>query len=257
MISLLSPAKTLDFESPSLIDKHTFPSYLSESEYLIGKLKKLSVKQIRKLMGLSEDLGQLNFDRFQSWVKDYDISNGKQAILAFKGDVYTGMQAETFTENQLDFAQNHVRMLSGLYGLLRPLDLMLPYRLEMGTSLAITPKKNNLYKYWGDKLTLALNEVLKNHDTKTIVNLASGEYFKAINTKKLQGDLLTLEFKDWKDGDYKMIGFFAKKARGMMARHIVTHEIDQIDDLKSFDSEGYTFNQSMSINNKWVFTRKQ
>lgn len=257
MISLLSPAKTLDFETPTTIKEYSYPAFLADSEYLIGKLKKLSVKQIRKLMSLSEDLGQLNFDRFQSWVKQYDENNGKQALLAFKGDVYVGLDATSLTENELLFANNHVRILSGLYGLLKPLDLMLPYRLEMGTSFAVTPKKNNLYKFWGDKLTDSLNEELKSHSSKCIINLASGEYFKAINTKKLMGDLITVDFKEWKDGDYKMIGFFAKKARGLMTRYIIDNNIDNPEEIKGFDTEGYHFNSTLSNTNKWVFTRKQ
>lgn len=257
MISLLSPAKTLDFETPSIAKEYTYPTFLDDSEYLMGKLKKLSVKQIRKLMGLSEDLGQLNYDRFQSWDKQYDVDNSKQAVLAFKGDVYVGLQAETLNKAQLTFAQEHVRIISGLYGLLKPLDLMLPYRLEMGTSLAVTPKKNNLYKYWGDKLTDSLNKELNTHEYKTIVNLASGEYFKAINTKKLKGELITVDFKDWKDGDYKMIGFFAKKARGLMTRYIIDNSVVNPEELKGFNTEGYGYNTSLSTNQKWVFTRKQ
>jgi cytoplasmic iron level regulating protein YaaA (DUF328/UPF0246 family) len=257
MISLLSPAKTLDFETPPTTKEFTYPAFLDDSEYLIEKLKKLSVKQIRKLMGLSEDLGQLNYDRFQSWVKEYDANNGKQSLLAFKGDVYLGLAAETLNEAQLNFAQDHVLMLSGLYGLLKPLDLMLPYRLEMGTSFAVTPKKTNLYKYWGDKLTETLNAQLASHSSKTIINLASGEYFKAINTKKINGELITIDFKDWKDGDYKMIGFFAKKARGLMTRFIIDHNIDNPEDIKGFDTDGYSYNQTLTTNQKWVFTRKQ
>ncbi len=207
MITLLSPAKTLDYETRSTTKLHTFPEFLEQSEYLINKLRKLSVRQIRKLMSLSEDLGQLNYERFQTWQRNFDIMQSKQAILAFKGDVYLGLQAETLNENQLQFAQDHLRMLSGLYGLLRPLDLMLPYRLEMGSKFAVTPKKNNLYKFWDDSLTNHLNKELEQHENKTIINLASGEYFKAIQPKKLKGELITIDFRDWKNGEYKIIGF--------------------------------------------------
>jgi cytoplasmic iron level regulating protein YaaA (DUF328/UPF0246 family) len=257
MISLISPAKTLDFETPSLVSEHTYPTFLEESDYLMGKLKKLSVTQIRTLMSLSEALGQLNYTRFQQWHKEYDEKNAKQAILTFKGDVYLGLQAETFNAKEHAFAQQHLRILSGLYGLLKPLDLMLPYRLEMGTSIAVTPTKNNLYKFWGDQLTESLNEELASHQNKAVVNLASGEYFKAVNTKKLSGELITLDFKDWKNGEFKMIGFFAKKARGMMCKYMINNHIDNPEDLQSFDIDGYQFNNQLSINNKWVFTRKQ
>lgn len=256
MIVILSPAKSLDFESPLKTDKNSQPRFTDESEKLISILKKKSVRQLKSMMDISEDLAQLNYDRYQSWKLPLKPPPARPAVFAFTGDVYQGLEANQFTEKQLDFAQDHLRILSGLYGVLRPLDLMLPYRLEMGTKLKVTAKKDNLYKFWDDALTKQINEDLAESNSKALVNLASNEYFKALKPKLIDKPIITPEFKDYKNGEYKMIGFFAKKARGLMAAHIVRKKITDPQKLKTFDSEGYTYNDKLSKGNKWVFTRE-
>ena len=238
MIFLLSPAKSLDFDTEVPTQQLSEPEFLDQSEYLINKLQKLSVRQVKKLMNISEELGQLNVKRFQDWSKKRLIKDGRQAIFAFKGDVYLGLDAYSLNEQDANYAQQHIRILSGLYGLLKPLDLMLPYRLEMGVSFSVTPKKNNLYKYWDSQLTEHINRELEQTEQSVVINLASGEYFKAIKPKMLKGELLNVDFKDWKNGEYKMIGFFAKKARGLMARFAIDHQVKNPEQLKEFSVEG-------------------
>jgi hypothetical protein len=255
MLIVVSPAKTLDFETKPVTKKVSQPEFQKESQQLINALKKFKPAQVGKLMKLSEKLSNLNFDRFQSWTLPFSAKNAKQAVLAFKGDVYTGLDAETFDAKDFDFAQKHFRMLSGLHGLLRPLDLIQPYRLEMSTKLKVG-KAKNLYEFWDSKITDQINAEVEKETNPVLVNLASNEYFKAIKPKELNARVLTIEFKDAKNGEYKMIGFFAKKARGLMSRYIIKNKLTQPEALKNFDYEGYCFNKQLTTKkNIWVFTR--
>ncbi|TAE01162.1 MAG: peroxide stress protein YaaA [Bacteroidetes bacterium] len=254
MISLISPAKTLDFDTKSRVTKFSIPDFLTDSEQLMDQLKKCSAAQICELMSISQNLGELNHQRFQSWNPEFDLKNAKQAIFAFKGEVYLGLQAENFENKDLNFAQKNLRILSGLYGLLKPLDLIKPYRLEMGTKF-LNHKGKDLYVFWDKKLSQKVEVELENHADKTLVNLASNEYFKAIKSKLFAHKIITPIFKDFKNNEYKMIGFFAKKARGMMAAFIVKNKIEQPKQIKDFDSEGYVFNPKLSTESEWVFTR--
>lgn len=258
MLTVISPAKTLDYETPSHTDQHTLPRFLEHSNELIGVLEQFSVQGVADLMKLSDKLASLNVARYNSWPASLTTDNAKQAILAFKGDVYTGLDAVSLSNDQLNYAQQHLRILSGLYGVLRPLDLMYPYRLEMGTKLD-NPRGTNLYQFWDNRLTASLNEELNEElhpdDKPTVVNLASNEYFKAIKPKLLNARLITPVFKDWKSGQYKIISFYAKKARGLMARYIIENKIESPEALKDFDVEGYRFAESMSEGNTWVFIR--
>ena len=255
MLMIISPAKTLDYESPLATETYTQPDYLDDACELIDQLKDLEPHQVSNLMSISNKLGQLNAERFRSWHTPFTPDNARQAILAFKGDVYTGLDAESFSEDDFAFAQQHLRMLSGLYGLLKPLDLMQPYRLEMGTKFE-NKRGKDLYAFWGSKLTKALNELLA-ADDKVLVNLASNEYFKSVQKKDIDGRLVTPQFKDWKNGQYKMISFYAKKARGLMCRYAIQNRITQADDLKGFNLEGYYFSEEQSDNNNWVFLRDE
>ncbi|HBM48770.1 MAG TPA: peroxide stress protein YaaA [Marinobacter sp.] len=255
MLMIISPAKTLDYESPLATETYTQPDYLDDACELIDQLKELEPHQVSNLMSISDKLGQLNAERFRTWHTPFTPDNARQAILAFKGDVYTGLDAESFSEDDFAFAQQHLRMLSGLYGLLKPLDLMQPYRLEMGTKFE-NKRGKDLYAFWGSKLTKALNELLA-ADDKVLVNLASNEYFKSVQKKDIDGRLVTPQFKDWKNGQYKMISFYAKKARGLMCRYAIQNRITQADDLKGFNLEGYYFSEEQSDNNNWVFLRDE
>ncbi|TNE74941.1 MAG: peroxide stress protein YaaA [Gammaproteobacteria bacterium] len=255
MLMVISPAKTLDYESPLATERFTQPDFLDDACELIDQLKELEPHQVSNLMGISDKLGQLNADRFQSWHTPFTPDNARQAILAFKGDVYTGLNAEDFSEEDFDFAQNHLRMLSGLYALLRPLDLMQPYRLEMGTKFE-NKRGKDLYAFWGNIITDEINRLLDNDDG-VLVNLASNEYFKSVKKKALNGRLITPQFKDFKNGQYKMISFYAKKARGLMCRYAIQNRITQADDLKAFDLEGYYFSEEQSDTNNWVFLREE
>ncbi|WP_424988751.1 peroxide stress protein YaaA [Microbulbifer sp. S227A] len=256
MLIVISPAKTLDYESEIPALDTTQPDFLKESAALIKELKALSPQDISNLMKVSDKLGVLNYDRFHSWKRPFTDSNARPALLAFKGDVYTGLAAETMGKRDFNFAQKHLRMLSGLYGLLRPLDLMQPYRLEMGTKFANSGGKN-LYEFWDDKITAALNSQLAEHKSKQLVNLASNEYFKSVQVKNLQADVVTPHFKDWKNGQYKMISFFAKKARGMMSRWAIDNRVKQAEQLQDFDVAGYYFSEEHSKGNDWVFLRDE
>ena len=249
---VISPAKSLDFETKVPIDIYTQSVYLEQSEKLNKVLKKKSPKQLSKLMSISDKLGELNWQRNQDWHLPFTKTNARQAVYAFKGDVYIGIDAYTIPPNKIEQLQNKLRILSGQYGILKPLDLMQPYRLEMGTKLKIGSKEN-LYKFWGDSLTDSLNNEMK--DGESLVNLASNEYFKVINLKLLKAPVITPVFKDFKNGKLKMISFFAKKARGMMVRYIIDHNIKNTDDLKGFDSDGYAFDANLSTDNQLVFTR--
>lgn len=256
MLMVISPAKTLDFDSPLATTKNSQPRFLDQSQQLINELQKLAPHDISNLMSVSDKIGTLNFDRFQAWQLPFDQDNARAAVLAFKGDVYTGMQAESFNAGDFTFAQKHLRILSGLYGLLRPLDLMQPYRLEMGTKFANKSGKN-LYEFWDNKITDVLNQDIKKSGNKVLVNLASNEYFKSVQLKQLDADMVTPVFKDFKNGKYKIISFYAKKARGMMAAYIIKNKITKADDLKSFNVDGYNFNSEMTVGTDWVFTREE
>ncbi|MCW8934512.1 MAG: peroxide stress protein YaaA [Gammaproteobacteria bacterium] len=255
MLIVVSPAKTLDYTTPPKIKKFTIPDYLNDSAELIHRMRELSSLDISELMKVSTKIADLNFDRFEAWNKKFTEKNAKQAVLAFKGDVYTGLDAESFTEKDFAFAQKHFRMLSGLYGLLRPLDLMQAYRLEMGTRLS-NERGKNLYEFWGDTVTEGLNAQLKEIKSKYLINLASNEYFKVVKPKVLKGEIITPAFKELKNGEYKMIGVYAKKARGLLSRYIIQNQLSDIEDIKSFDLQGYKFNKKVSKGNNWVFTRK-
>jgi cytoplasmic iron level regulating protein YaaA (DUF328/UPF0246 family) len=256
MIHVLSPAKSLDFETPAPYEAHTSINFSEESERLVKKARTLSKKGLEKLMGISKSLAELNHQRFQDWEVPIDAQQGKQALFAFTGDVYRGLDALSLSEKDIEFAQEHQRILSGLYGILKPLDLMLAYRLEMGTSLPVGRKKN-LYDFWGSKLTDFLNKELEGHKDQTLVNLASNEYFKAIKVKELKGKLISPQFKDAKNGEYKTIMTFAKQARGYMSRYIIQNKIDRAEDLLGFDLNGYRYNQDLSTESEPVFTREE
>jgi cytoplasmic iron level regulating protein YaaA (DUF328/UPF0246 family) len=255
MLMIISPAKTLDYESPLATKTHTQPDFLDDACELIDQLKTLEPHQVSNLMNISDKLGQLNAERFRNWHTPFTPDNARPSVLAFKGDVYTGLDAESFSEEDFSFAQKHLRILSGLYGLLKPLDLMQPYRLEMGTKFENTRGKD-LYAFWGRKITDALNQLLADDD-KTLINLASNEYFKSVQKKNLDARLITPQFKDWKNGQYKMISFYAKKARGLMCRYVIQNRITNAEDLKGFNLDGYYFSEDQSDNNNWVFLRDE
>jgi len=255
MLMLLSPAKSLDYETPPVIDRHTVPQFVDESAALIEVIKPYTPAQIASLMDLSDSLSQLNVARYAAWRPKFTAKNSKQAVLAFNGDVYEGLDANSLTAEQLDWAQGHLAILSGLYGLLRPLDWMQPYRLEMGTRLT-NPRGKDLYAWWGDSLAEHLNGVLKEQGSDLIVNLASQEYFKAVKRKALKARVVECVFEDHKAGVYKVISFHAKRARGLMARHIVVNQIESEAGLKDFDAEGYAFDAQASEPQRLVFRRR-
>ena len=256
MLMVISPAKTLDFESPLATKRYTQPALLDESQKLIKVARQLSPADIGSLMHISDKLAVLNAERFNDWQPEFTPDNARQAILAFKGDVYTGLQAETFSEKQFDFAQQHLRMLSGLYGLLRPLDLMMPYRLEMGIKLA-NPVGKDLYSFWGDTLTEALNAALAEQGDNVLINLASDEYFKAVKPKLLNGEIIKPVFLDEKNGKFKVISFYAKKARGLMSRYIIENQLTKPAQLKKFDIDGYSYDADSSSEHELVFKRHE
>ena len=256
MLMVISPAKTLDYETPPVIGRFTQPEHLDHAQELIGQLRELSPQQVGELMHLSDKLAALNVARFGSWQRPFNPSNAKQALLAFKGDVYTGLNAEDFVEADFDFAQSHLRMLSGLYGVLRPLDLMQPYRLEMGTKLA-NPRGNNLYDFWGERISGWLNEALAEQGDEVLLNLASNEYFGAVKRKALNARIIDTEFKDLKNGQYKIISFYAKKARGLMARYVIKERLRDPAGLKDFSYAGYRYSAEQSKPDSLVFLRDQ
>lgn len=256
MLLVLSPAKSLDYETPPVVTDNSMPEFIDESALLIKELKKLSLKDVAELMGISDKLAALNVARYAEWSKKFSTKNSKQAILAFNGDVYEGLDAATLSKKQLKFSQDHLRVLSGLYGVLRPLDLMQPYRLEMGTSLPNSRGKD-LYSFWGDRVTLKLKEELDNHKNPILLNLASDEYFKVVKPRVLNTEIVSPVFQDEKDGKFKIISFYAKRARGLMARYIVENGIDTSRDILSFNLEGYKYAPKESSASKPVFRRKQ
>jgi uncharacterized protein len=255
MLIVLSPAKTLDYDTPATTDVHSLPDFIEHSSELISTLRELSPAQVGSLMGVSDALAALNAGRFASWRPKFNAKNAKQAVLAFNGDVYEGLDAPSLNPRQLDYAQAHLRILSGLYGVLRPLDLMQPYRLEMGTRLA-NPRGRNLYDFWGDLVSDALNQVPALQKSRVLVNLASEEYFKVVRPKRLNAAVVTPVFEDWKGGRYKVISFHAKRARGLMARYAAVKRITQAEKLKAFDVEGYAFVESESSEHRWLFRRR-
>lgn len=256
MLILLSPAKSLDFTSLLPIKTHTQPRMLEDSESLVQCLRVMSPAEIAKLMSVSDKLAELNAERFAVWEKDFTPQNSRQALFAFTGDVYQGIELNAWKSLDYKLAQKRLRILSGLYGVLRPLDLMQAYRLEMGTRLA-TPRGKNLYEFWGSRITEMLNADLAASGSDLIVNLASNEYFSSVKIKQLAGQLVTPVFKDEKNGKYKIISFFAKKARGMMADFLIRNAINHTDDLKRFNTAGYVFSEAESDEKQLVFLRKQ
>ena len=256
MLTVISPAKTLDFETPAPTDVFTQPAHLRQSRQLIKRLRNLSAYDLSDLMNVSENIANLNVDRYKHWKTPFTSVNARQALFAFKGDVYIGLDAYSMDSANIEFAQKHLRMLSGLYGLLRPLDLMQAYRLEMGTRLD-TDQGSNLYQFWDNRITDAINAELKTMDNPVLVNLASNEYFKSIKAKSLGGNIVNPIFKEYHNGKYKIISFFAKKARGLMARYIIDHELTQAEAIKDFNLEGYSFDGDLSQGKDWVFSRRQ
>lgn len=253
MIILLSPSKSLNFD-PSTHKKKSKPRLLEQSEVLIDVLKDKSVNDIKKLMSVSDKIADLNFGRYQAFKTPFTLKNAKQALFAFTGDVYAGLEANTFDQADIDFANDHLRILSGLYGVLRPLDLMQPYRLEMGTKLK-NSVGHDLYSFWGNQITDHLNKDLKKVKSNVIVNLASNEYYKAVNPGKLNSDIYVSNFKEKRNGVYKFISFSAKKARGYMAQYIIKNKLTDPEDMKSFDMENYKFNPELSSEKQFIFTR--
>ncbi|NLY65259.1 MAG: peroxide stress protein YaaA [Alcaligenaceae bacterium] len=256
MLFVLSPAKKLDYDTPLSIKKHTQPLFVPQATELIEILKTKSAEDISALMSLSPALSELNVNRYATWVPTFDQHNSRQALFAFNGDVYEGLDASTLNAEQVDWAQEHVAILSGLYGVLRPLDLMQPYRLEMGTRLENAQGKN-LYAFWGSQLATYLNERLQAQKSKVLVNLASEEYFKSVDLKTLDARVVQCVFQDYKNGVYKIISFNAKRARGLMARFAIETKAQKPEDLKLFDKEDYRFDPSVSSEDKLVFRRKR
>lgn len=256
MLALISPAKTLDYESALPTDAHTLPRLLEHSQELIDVSRKLSATDISNLMSVSEKIAKLNVERFNDWQSEFNFSNARQALFAFKGDVYTGLDAYDLNDQHIEFAQNHLRMLSGLYGLLRPLDLMMPYRLEMGTKLQ-NPRGHNLYQFWGDRITSLINDDLEQANSELLVNIASDEYYKSIIERKIKAEIIKPVFLDQKNGKYKVISFYAKKARGLMARYIIENQLNKAEDLKSFNTDGYYFDAESSLKGELVFKRDE
>jgi cytoplasmic iron level regulating protein YaaA (DUF328/UPF0246 family) len=254
MLIIISPAKKLDFDSLPQTDEYSMPDVLNDASELIETLKPYSSKDLEKLMHLSSSLAQLNYDRYHSWSLPFNPQNAKQAVLTFKGDVYAGMNIESFSDSDLEFTQDHLRILSGLYGLLRPLDLMQPYRLEMGTRLENNRGKN-LYEFWGEKITDLLNAQLESIGSDTLINLASNEYYKAVKPRLINGKIITPVFKEKKGDSYKVIGIYAKKARGMMSAYILKNKLTAPEKIKDFNEAGYRYNPELSTDSDWVFTR--
>lgn len=258
MIIVISPAKTLDLDTPPMTTTYTTPDFLDDSKKLITRMRKFKQPELKKLMSISDKIAELNIARFKKFKTPFTPNNAKQAALAFKGDVYAGLDIESFSKADLNFTQKHLRILSGLYGVLRPLDLMQAYRLEMGTKLDTKyagQNNNNLYQFWDERVTHKINDELKKLKSDTLINLASNEYFKVLKPKQLNATIITPAFKEKKNGEYKMIGIFAKKARGMMSRYIIKNRITNPNDIKKFKEDGYKYSAKLSSDTNWVFTR--
>ena len=256
MLAVISPAKTLDFDSQITTDNFSQSDHLKQSRKLIRRMKQFSGQDLSRLMKVSSAIAELNVDRFRHWKTPFNESNSRQAIFAFKGDVYIGLDAYSMDEANLNFAQKHLRVLSGLYGLLRPLDLIQAYRLEMGIRVDIDDA-SNLYQFWDDKITKAINKQLKDIQSEFLVNLSSNEYFKSVQLRKLNATVVTPVFKDFTNGEYKVVGFFAKKARGAMARFMIDNELKDPERLKQFSWEGYKYQTGDSTDTQWIFSRRQ
>ena len=256
MLITLSPSKGQDFVEPPLSKKHTKPADLEDSALLIKELKKIKSKQLQEMMSVSENIANLNVGRFKSFTTRFTTKNAKQALFAFKGDVYGGLDLEKFTEDDYAYAQDHLRILSGLYGCLRPMDLIQPYRLEMKTKLK-NDRGDNLYQFWDDRITKSINKELKKQKDAVLINLASNEYFKSVKPKLLEGRLLNITFKETKDGKTRVVAIFAKRARGMMADYIIRNRIEKPEDLKKFKLGGYKFSKALSDDKQWTFERPQ
>jgi len=251
---LISPAKSIDVTNPINVPEYAAPGFLKESNQLMAKLKKMSVKKLSALMDISKDLAELNYGRFQNWTEPTEPTEEIiPAILAFNGEVYKGFDARSLSDENLLYANKNVRILSGLYGILKPLDLLYPYRLEMGTSWSITPKIKNLYQFWGKKLSNFLNAEMEKGEV--VINLASTEYSKAIDKKILKARMITPVFKEFKNGEYKVVMIFAKHARGAMARYIIVNQIEDPEELKVYNVDGYSYDEKQSSENEWVFVR--
>ena len=256
MLAVVSPAKKIDFSAVDRPLGHGLPVFLDEAQELVDVVKVLSRTDLIRLMKISDKLADLNYQRFRAFSTPFDLSNAKQAALAFSGDTYVGLDAKTLDEADFEYAQDHFRILSGLYGLLRPLDLIQPYRLEMGTRLN-NPRGGDLYDFWGTQIAEAINQATGSQDDRTLVNLASNEYFKAVKRADLAGPVLTPVFKEIKDGESRTLGMFAKRARGMMARFMIQNRIDRPEGLKDFVGGGYAFRADVSDEATWIFTRQQ
>ncbi len=254
MLIVISPAKTLDFETPPKVPTFTIPDFLDDSAELIDELRSYEPYRLGDLMGISPKLADLNSNRYHNWSLPFTADNAKQSVLAFKGDVYAGLDADNLDVDDLQFAQAHLRILSGLYGVLKPLDLMQPYRLEMGTKLK-NRRGKDLYDFWDDRINKILNDELAGQDSPVLVNLASNEYFKSVQPESLNARIVTPTFKEARNGDYKFISFTAKKARGLMSRYIIRNRLAEPDDLRGFDLEGYRYNDTLSDTDSPVFTR--
>lgn len=255
MLIVISPAKTLDYDTPAATDRYSKPDFIGRSAELVAILRQMTPAGIASLMGVSDAIASLNATRFAGWSRRFTPGNAKQAVLAFNGDVYEGLDAASLDDAQLDYLQSHLRILSGLYGCLRPLDLMQPYRLEMGTRLA-NDKGRDLYAFWGTTVTEALDAALAARQSTALVNLASDEYFKVVKPRLLRAPVITPVFEDWKSGRYKVVSFYAKRARGLMARYAAGKGITQPEKLKAFNAEGYAFDAVQSSDTRWVFRRK-
>ena len=256
MLALISPAKKLDFETEPRSAEHTLPEFLDQSDILVEKVRALSRAELGRTMKLSDKLADLNDRRFRDYATPFTLANAKQAALVFNGDTYIGLDAQTLDDADMKFAQDHLRILSGLYGLLRPLDLIQPYRLEMGARFS-PPRGGNLYGFWDGRLTGAINKITAGQTDPSIINLASVEYFKAIHEDELEAPVITPVFKEVKSGVAKVLGLFAKRARGAMARHIIKNRLETPEDIKSFNWDGYAFRPELTEGNSWVFTREQ
>ena len=256
MLITLSPSKGQDFETPGLSKTYSKPRALKDSELLINELRKIRPKDIQQLMSVSENIAKLTADRYRAFKTPFTPKNAKQAIFAFKGDVYSGIDIEKYKEPDLKYAQDHLRILSGLYGCLRPLDLVQPYRLEMKTKLP-NARGDNLYQFWGDRITDELNRELEQQKQPVLVNLASNEYFRSVKPKKLKGRLLNINFKETRDGKTRVVAIFAKRARGMMADYILRNRIENPEDIKQFREGGYRFSRQLSDDSQWTFVRPQ
>mgnify|MGYP001239919848 FL=1 len=256
MLAVISPAKKLDFETAPKFKDHTLPQFIKDTEILVKTARKMSRAKLKQTMKLSDTLAELNYQRYQNFSTPFHLGNAKQAAWVFNGDTYVGLKADTLNKREMAFAQKHLRILSGLYGVLRPLDLIQPYRLEMGARFN-PPHRANLYEFWDSRITDNLNALLDDQNDKTLVNLASSEYFKSVRTKELVGPVLTPIFREIKDGQSRTIGMFAKQARGTMARFIITNRVDKTEGLKDFNLSGYQFRSDLSDDNKWVYTRPQ